>query len=214
MGRRPSRRMAPKGESSGSYDFLFITEPSVRPLRDPRVLCLLTSGSMAALLNPGSTRDQIPEEALLHLASEGIDLRNALFRWSETFAAWRNLDSTHKEDARSTLANIYFHAISIYLSGLYDYRYQFNQILSASLPSDNIQIHVCEILHHTEDAMKTTRLAGILFFFPLRVAGARARTSAQRSAILSMLDRITERSFVVAQAFSQVLKSLWGDKAL
>jgi len=206
--------MAPKGESSGSYDFLLITGPSVRPLRDPRVPCLLTSSSMAGLLNPGSTRDQISEEALLHLASEGIDLRNALFRWSETFAAWRNLDSTHEEDARSTLANIYFHAISIYLSGLFDYRYQFNQILSASLPSDNIQIHVCEILHHTEVAMKTTRLAGILFFFPLRVAGARARTSTQRSAILAMLDRISERSFVVAQAFSRVLKSLWGDKAL
>jgi hypothetical protein len=175
--------MALKGESSGYYDFLLITGPSVRPLRDPRVPCLLTSSIMAGLLNPRSTRDQIPEEALLHLASEGIDLRNALFRWSETFAAWRNLDSTHEQDARSTLANIYFHAISIYLSGLFDYRYQFNQILSASLPPDNIQIHVCEILHHTEVAMKTTRLAGILFFFPLRVAGARARTSTQRSAI-------------------------------
>jgi Fungal specific transcription factor domain len=179
------------------------------------ILCvhhLLTLGRMVVLLNPNSTHDQILEEALHHLASEGISLRNALSRWLESFKAWMDLDSAREEDPRSTLANIYFHAISIYLSGLFDYRYQFNQILSASLPSEKIQIHVREILHHTGVALKTTRLAGILFFFPLRVAGARAKTLVQRAVILAMLDRISERSFVVAQAFSEDLQSLWRDR--
>jgi hypothetical protein len=113
-------------------------------------------------------------------------------------------------DPRSVLAHTYFHALSIYLSGHYDYRYQFNQLLSASLPPEDIQVHVQEILKHTEMAMKTTRLAGILFFFPLRVAGARAKSSAQRSTILAMLKQIQERGFVVANAFSEDLRALWG----
>jgi len=174
---------------------------------------MLTLCSMAALLNPAPTGDQMSEEKLLHLASEGIDLRAALCRWLKTFKTWLSLDSARDEDPRSTLANIYFHAISIYLSGHFDYRYQFNQIVTASLPSNDIQVHVQEILQHTEVALKTTRLAGILFFFPLRVAGARARTSVQRSAILGMLDGISERHFVVAHAFSEDLKTLWGNVA-
>lgn len=168
---------------------------------------------MAALLNPGPAQAQMTEEALLRLASEGIELRTALTRWLVTFKAWLSLDPKRGEDPRSVLANIYFHAISIYLSGHFDYRYQFNEIFSASLPSGDIQVHVRGILQHIEGALKTTRLAGILFFFPLRVAGARARLTAQRSAILEILDGISERRFVVAQAFSEDLKALWGGVA-
>jgi hypothetical protein len=58
-------------------------------------------------------------------------------------------------------------------------------------------------------ALKTTNLAGILFFFPLRVAGARARSVGQRSIILDLLGHISSRSFVVADAFVSDLKSLW-----
>lgn len=166
--------------------------------------------SMATLLKPGPTQNQVSEEALLQLASEGVALRAALYSWRGSFKAWLSLDPAREDDPRSTLANIYFPAISIYLSGIFDYRYQFNHILSASIPSEDIQVHVQEILRYTEEALKTTNLVGLLFFFPLRVAGARARTLPQRSAILAMLDRISERGFVVAQAFSEDLKALWG----
>jgi hypothetical protein len=178
------------------------------------MFCILTLCSIAALLDPHPTQKNAPEEELLHLASEGIDLRTALSRWLEIFKAWQTLDSTKEDDSRSKFANVYFHAISIYLSGHFDYRYQFNHILSASLPSKEIDVHVREILQHTEEALKTTRLAGILFLFPLRVAGARARTAVQRLRILEMLDGISDKSFVVAHAFSEDLKDLWKYVAL
>jgi len=100
------------------------------------------------------------------------------------------------------------------LSGHFDYRYQFNLIPSPSLPSNDIQVHVNEILQQTEEALETTRLAGILFLFPLRVAGARTRNEAQRARILGMLDGISKSRFVVAQAFSEDLRGLWGSRAL
>jgi hypothetical protein len=166
---------------------------------------------MWTLLKPNPPRDEILDKALLHLASEGIALRTALIQWLDSFNDWLSLDSARKEDARSTLANIYFHAISIYLSGIFDYRHQFNEFLSAALPLEDIRAHVCGILQSTEVALRTTNLAGILFFFPLRVAGARARCSEQRTAILAMLDRISERSFMVAHAFSDDLRALWSN---
>ncbi|KAE9368475.1 hypothetical protein N431DRAFT_512638 [Stipitochalara longipes BDJ] len=178
-------------------------------LLDLMIVCSSLGHRIAALLNPNSTQDEVPEEVLLHLASEGIELRTALKTWQETLKTWLLLDPARKQDPRSILATIYYHGISIYLSGHFDYRYQFNQIPSPSLPSNDIQVHVQEILERTEEALKTTRLAGILFLFPLRNAGARSRTAVQREKILVMLDGISERSFVVAQAFSEDLKALW-----
>lgn len=175
---------------------------------------ILTSESIADLLNPNPPRDQILEEKLLELASEGIALRTALHGWSLSFKDWLSIDPTRLDDSRSVFANIQFHAISIYLSGHFDYRYQYKQIATASLPDKDIQVHVHEILQQTEAALKSTHLAGILFFFPLRNAGARARSAAQRGTILLMLRQIAERSFASAQAFSEDLRSLWGDVAL
>ncbi len=83
-------------------------------------------------------------------------------------------------------------------------------MVSASIPPEAIQVHVQNILQTTKLALKTINLAGPVYFFPLRVAGARASSSEQMFSILEMLDRISERSFVVAQAFSEDLRALWG----
>jgi hypothetical protein len=114
------------------------------------------------------------------------------------------------QDSWTILAETYYNAISIYLSGIFDYRPQFDQITSPTLSSSQIQIHADSILSKTEHALRTTRLVGILFFFPLRVAGARAKTLKQRSAILGMLGDISKRSFVVADAFIVDLHTVWG----
>ena len=170
---------------------------------------------MWAVLKSDPILDENVRKLLLSSSSEGIVLRIALETWQDNFGDWVSLDPAREQDPRSVLASIYFHAISIYLSGIFDYRHQFNHILSPSLPREDMQRHVREILEQTEVAMQSTNLGGILFFFPLRVAGARARSAEQREAILAMLNGIDERSFVVARAFSEDLKGLWGrDDAL
>jgi hypothetical protein len=175
---------------------------------------VLTSCSIATLVDSTSIGNKVSEGALLDLATEGINLRSSLSNWQGTFTTWLHLDPTREQDPRSVLAATYYHGISIFLSGHFDYRYQFNHIPSPSLPSNDIQFHVNEILQQTREALKTTRLAGILFLFPLRVAGARARTVVQSARILAMLDGISESRFVVAQAFSENLRTLWGSRGL
>jgi uncharacterized membrane protein len=107
---------------------------------------------------------------------------------------------------------IYYHAISIYLSGIFDYRLQFNDFIPPTLPYEKIQMHVCGILTRTKMALHITKLAGLLFFFPLRVAGARAVAVEHRLLIVEMLKDISRRNFVVADAFVHDLENLWSDK--
>jgi hypothetical protein len=83
---------------------------------------------------------------------------------------------------------------------------------SPTLSQAAIDAHVEGILSRTEMSLKTTNIGGILYFFPLRVAGARAISVGQRTLILEMLGQISSRSFVVANAFVSDLKSLWGGR--
>lgn len=147
--------------------------------------------------------------SLLESAATGLIIRNSLNLWNSGFHTWNKQDPSSSTDPRSTLASIYYHAISIYLSGLFDYRSQFNDILAPTLSFETIQIHVSAILSETTNALRTTNLAGLLFFFPLRVAGARAVSSEHKNLILGMLKEISKRSFVVADAFVSDLENLW-----
>ena len=65
-----------------------------------------------------------------------------------------------------------------------------------------------DIAGETRRAFGNTNLAGVLFFFPLRVAGARA-VGNERDEILELLKVIKEGEFVVAEAFLGDLKGLW-----
>ena len=121
-------------------------------------------------------------------------------------------DSLHNNihDSASLLANIYYHATLIFLSGIFDYRpHHWEEIPTPRLLALEVQNHVTAVIGISEMALKTTRIAGILLFFPLRVAGARVRTMAEQQAILSMLQQIESRNFIVAGAFVEDLKRLW-----
>ncbi|KAG4433522.1 hypothetical protein IFR05_011005 [Cadophora sp. M221] len=146
------------------------------------------------------------DQALIDLANEGVFLRQTINDWYRNF-----FDSpvSLENDPWSLLATIYYHAISIYLTGLFDYRAQFNNIPFPNLPHTTIQAHVHSIISQTKLALSTTNLAGALFVFALRVAGARAVSEEQRRGILEMLVEISTRSFVVAEAFKADLEELW-----
>jgi hypothetical protein len=122
-----------------------------------------------------------------------------------------NNDSENSR-AQDILSLAYYHASSIFLSGIFDYRPQFMLYQIPSLTEEEIQTHVEGILTNTEIALNKTNLAGILLFFPLRVAGARTKCELQKKDILEMLGEITKRSFVVADAFREDLTGLWAEK--
>ncbi|KAL3424964.1 hypothetical protein PVAG01_04245 [Phlyctema vagabunda] len=153
------------------------------------------------------------DSALQSLALEGMTIQTELLQWYPTFIEWAVLHDTPENKARSSLANIYYHAISIFLSGIFDYRHQFDELVTPVIPSPVVEYHVSNILSMTGLALQRTRLGGPLFFFPLRVAGARAKSSKDRETLLRMLKEISERSFIVAGAFDSDLRMLWDEMA-
>ena len=175
----------------------------------------LTSKSVWEVLNPDSSSPTtVLEDKLQELTTKGLILRQALNNWSTTFHQWSQTTSTPITTPQSLLATIYYHAISIFLSGIFDYRPQFVYINAPSLPQNIIQYHVDAILSSTERALKATSLGGVLFFFPLRVTGARVTTEGEAGRIVKMLREISKRSFVVADAFTADLTELWEHKGI
>jgi hypothetical protein len=153
-------------------------------------------------------------DALLELAAEGIAIRAILDDWLANFKRWSECTGTPEHNHESILATIFFHGISIYLSGIFDYHSQFNDIVAPTISPAVIQSHVDAILERTEIALQTSNLGALLFFFPLRVAGARVTTIQETESILSMLREISSRSFIVADAFTADLKNLWRVKGI
>jgi hypothetical protein len=136
-------------------------------------------------------------------------------------------------DTASVLSLLYYHSILILLSGIFDYRASYHLFPTATptLLFQDVQNHVSAIIHlvtlslfgattsstpnqnpESSISNSTILLSPILLFLPLRVAGARAVSSAQKSQILALLTQINQRSFVVAEAFSDDLQGLWDVK--
>jgi hypothetical protein len=175
----------------------------------------LTERRVRDLLNPSSNCPNISlHRALLELAAEGFVVRSALADWYANFQKWSADTGMPEHNSNSVLATIYFHGISIYLSGIFDYHVQFNKIPTPTISHHIVQNHVDEILRMTEISLKTANLAAVLFFFPLRVAGARVTTARETESICAMLGEISMRGFVVADAFTADLKSVWRKKGI
>ena len=148
------------------------------------------------------------------LAVDGRAIRETLNNWNTNFEEWIKADSTPLLTSQSLLAKIYFHAISIYLSGIFDYRPQFNHINAPRLSQGVVQNHVDSIISTGLTTLRTTNLGGILLFFPLRVAGSRITRRQEAETIVQMLNEISKRSFVVADAFIIDLEDLWQCKSI
>lgn len=142
------------------------------------------------------------ESILLNLVGNGYLLRMKLEDWHE-----RN-QKLSSSDPWLLLAMVYYHTTSIYLSGIFDYRRQFDHLNPPTLPLEIAQTHVVHILTNIEMAMQTN-VAMVCFFFPLRVAGARVWLEEQKMLILRLLGDISKRAYIVADAFVLDLNTLW-----
>lgn len=146
------------------------------------------------------------------LALEGLSLQETLLQWhahSSLHSLIENAASAPNED--TLIAQAYYHALSIYLDGTFSYHAPFT---SSSAPKSpmldrfSIDEHVSCILSACQQLLDQ-RCAGLVLFFPLRVAGARARDFWSQAEILRLLGVIAQRGFMVAQSFVEDLSDLW-----
>lgn len=153
------------------------------------------------------------------LGKEGFVLQEALQQWWLVATAWESAygdgvafgSVLPKVDTDSLIGQIYYHAVNIYLSGTYDYHRHWTCVDAPILSREMIDWHVKEILRISHELL-AQGVAGVLLFFPLRVAGARATDPDSRSTIIEVLRTTKRRGFVVAEAFVTDLLDLWSKK--
>jgi hypothetical protein len=115
----------------------------------------------------------------------------------------------------TTLAQLFQHALLIFLSGQYDYFPLLQEMHPTCRRSPpEIQQHVLSIIHLTEQLITQSQLARILYVFPLRVAGARANCSFTATKVLSLIARISDGGFKVADRVAEDLKTIWTSRNL
>lgn len=162
------------------------------------------------------------------LSTEGFRLRVELNNWEEYS---RLLTVRRESDAAITtppgsndsgydhsllLSHTFFAAVSIYLSGIFDYEITYWQdwgLATPTLGEGQIQTHLNDILTLSGAILDTTALSPVLLLFPLRVAGARAREAWHQKFIYDLLGRV-EHKFAVAGAFKDDLRELWDDRII
>jgi hypothetical protein len=172
--------------------------------------------------NIAHTPTGIQHRFVQSLAKEGMSLRKALEQWWKETAKWESRNSNCRSTVHSRpttellIGQIYYHAISIYLSGTFDYHIHWSwpdapcaPILSRS----QIEWHMCEILHISPELL-AQGVSGVLLFVPLRIAGARAVDTHSRTIILDLLHTIARRGFIVAEAFTTDLSDLWANQSM
>jgi hypothetical protein len=127
-----------------------------------------------------------------------------------------NQDDDKFMDPSTLLARVFYAAISIYLSGVFDYELCHWQQLHLPVPiidQDTIEQHVYTILTLADIGTNHTTLSPLLFLFPLRIAGARSRYQWQRDRVGALVDRIGE-AFAVASTIRGDLAQVWKIRAV
>lgn len=148
------------------------------------------------------------------ICSDACTLKEALGSWYASYAQPENEQAAYnmiEENNSMLLSRLFFAAVSIYLSGIFDYEithWHNIGLIPPTLEEKKVQMHTNAILGLSNLALDTTNLSPLLFLFPLRIAGARSRTRWQRDWIARLVTRIG-REFAVATAISTELSHVW-----
>ncbi len=156
------------------------------------------------------------------ISLQGFELRGQLhswasahhsdnvFRYPKAAPASSTGSNTEREQEIQLLAETFFSATSIYLSGVFDYEICYWQSILLPAPTlgeGEIQRHVASILSLSQRLAETT-ISPLLLLFPLRVASARAWHPSQKQQIMKSFGKIGS-TFAVAGAFVDDVEDLW-----
>ena len=139
------------------------------------------------------------------LVREGQDLHSQL----AAFASALHM-STSAQDI--SVAWMYYHALSIYLSGVFDYT--LSEVCAIpSLQDEEITVHLEGILKRSDEAVRQSQTSCVFLLLPLRIAGNRCSNWKQCQEVLDRIDVLRDQ-FAVATAFRTELLHTWSSRSL
>jgi len=148
---------------------------------------------------------EVDPTVMYELVQEGQELQAQLAAFSSVLHV-----STNAQDV--SVAWMYYHALSIYISGIFDYT--LSEVCAApSLQDDEIMVHLEGILKHSDEALQQSRTSRVFLLLPLRIAGNRCSNWKQCQEVLKRID-ILRGQFAVATAFRTELLQMWSSRSL
>jgi hypothetical protein len=127
----------------------------------------------------------------------------------ETFASLLRANTQAHDHS---VAWMYYHALSIYLSGIFDHTLS-ELCTTLSLRAGETTLHLEGILTRSDEALQRSHVSQVFLLLPLRIAGNRCSTPKQCREVLKRLDAL-QRQFAVAAAFRSELLDLWSSRSL
>ncbi|OAA43776.1 hypothetical protein NOR_04351 [Metarhizium rileyi] len=156
--------------------------------------------------------DQIPESerhthpSIKRLGLEGIGVQHMLERWYSQHDTTINARHASNE---SQLALLYYHTLLLFLSRNYTYYPCWSAKATPSLDPSAIVRHTKSISALIDALLRSSYVPGVMLLFSLRVVGSLADETDLRSRLLTQLDTIYWKGYVVAERVKVDLNELW-----
>lgn len=130
-------------------------------------------------------------------------------KWSS-----QNASLTDISEAPHGLAMANFHGLLLFHCKNFTYHSFWREKPIPFLHECEIEKHVDAILEQCDRVLLSSGIPGVLLLFPLRMAGANVFETSKKRKILTLLDRIYQTGFVVADIIRIDLENLWRYQAL
>ncbi|KAF4995731.1 hypothetical protein FGRMN_4938 [Fusarium graminum] len=138
------------------------------------------------------------------LAGQGFVFLQRLQDWYQSTLPHVKTTDTHFKLA---LAN--YHSLCLLICKNYTYYDIWDLDSIPILTASEIEKHVDAVVALSTAILQDAVIPGILILFPLRIAGVNTTELSGRETILSLLDRIGRRGFLVSQRIIVDLRALW-----
>jgi hypothetical protein len=163
----------------------------------------------AAIIEMIPEAERFTDPSVALLAAEGLNAQDTIYNWHTQTLLQLAQDGPTEY---SNLALLYYHALLIFLSGNYDYFPYWDKIPAPVLSPAEISEHLVAILDLSGEVLSHSKIPGVMLFFPVTVAGSRARRVEQRSKVLNLLDWVFCQGFVVANRIRDGLLERWAER--
>lgn len=149
-----------------------------------------------------------PSDRLIQILDiEGVKIQGKLYKWHQD--ANTQAHRGYGWDSGFQKALVYGHASLIFLANTFDYYPFWNLSLAPRMSRVQVDHHVDNILKQTDYILNGSGGSAVFLLYPLRIAGTRATSEAQRGRILNTLDLVLKSGFVVSDRIKQDLLEYW-----
>ena len=141
---------------------------------------------------------------MCQLADEGVRLQKQLQSWYN-----RTMKNSEHPDPHMKLALANYHSLQLFLCRNYSYYSCWEGKTLPTLTREEIIAHITAIVTLSNEILENSDIPGAVLLFPLRMVGANVTKASERVEVLRLLDRISQKGFIVSKRIRVDVQEIW-----